>query len=233
MKPCSYHTHTFYCDGEDSPEALLQEALRLGCPEIGFSGHSYTPFDPEFCMSLENTKRYRRDILALKERYAASIRVYLGIEQDFYAPCPEESYEYIIGSVHYLKVGGKYWIVDKGEDSFCTAVKECFDGDYYALAEEYYKTLGEVYEKTGCDIVGHFDLVCKFNEGNRLFDPSHPRYMAAVTRALTKLQKAPVLFEINTGAMARGYRTSPYPAPPILSLIREIGKAAIHTSYLA
>ena len=45
MTPSSYHTHTTFCDGKDSPEELVLEAIRLGCPEIGFSGHAHTAFD--------------------------------------------------------------------------------------------------------------------------------------------------------------------------------------------
>ena len=41
----NYHTHTVFCDGRNTPEELVQEAIRLGCPEIGFSGHSYTSFE--------------------------------------------------------------------------------------------------------------------------------------------------------------------------------------------
>ena len=56
----NYHTHTHFCDGADSPEAIVREALRLGCPEIGFSGHSYLPEDTG-SMSPENTAAYRRN----------------------------------------------------------------------------------------------------------------------------------------------------------------------------
>ena len=41
----NYHTHSTFCDGADSPEELVIEAIRLGCPEIGFSGHSYLKED--------------------------------------------------------------------------------------------------------------------------------------------------------------------------------------------
>ena len=30
----NYHTHTTYCDGADTPEELVLEAIRLGCPEL-------------------------------------------------------------------------------------------------------------------------------------------------------------------------------------------------------
>ena len=52
MRLSNYHTHTVYCDGRDTPEELVLEALRLGCPELGFSEHSWLPgedwtMDPE------------------------------------------------------------------------------------------------------------------------------------------------------------------------------------------
>ena len=65
----NYHTHTIFCDGKDTPESLVEEALRLGCREIGFSGHSYTYFDESWCMSKEKTKAYRECILRLKSKY--------------------------------------------------------------------------------------------------------------------------------------------------------------------
>ena len=65
----NYHTHTVYCDGNDTPEALVLEAIRLGCPSIGFSGHSFTEFDQSYCMSRERTEEYKREVRALKEKY--------------------------------------------------------------------------------------------------------------------------------------------------------------------
>ena len=76
-------------------------------------------------------------------------------------------------------------------------------------------------ERTGCQIVGHFDLIAKFNEGDRLFDTSHPRYANAALEALDRLAEREVILEINTGAMARGYRSAPYPAPWLLRAMAE------------
>ena len=60
MTYSNYHTHTTYCDGADSPEELVLEAIRLGCPEIGFSGHSYLEEDTG-SMSPEGTVDYCRE----------------------------------------------------------------------------------------------------------------------------------------------------------------------------
>ena len=50
------HTHTVFCDGEDTPEAFVKEAIARGFDSIGFSGHGYAFFDDEYCMSREGTK---------------------------------------------------------------------------------------------------------------------------------------------------------------------------------
>ena len=69
--------------------------------------------------------------------------------------------------------------------------------------------------------MGHFDLIAKFNEGDKLFDTGHPRYVAAAMAALDRLAERDVICEINTGAMSRGYRSAPYPAPALLRAMRE------------
>ena len=88
--------------------------------------------------------------------------------------------------------------------------------DPYAFAEDYFALVGQVRDVTGCDIVGHFDLIKKFDEDGAVFDESHPRYRAAVRKALDALCPSRPIFEINTGAMAHGYRKTPYPSLWIL-----------------
>ncbi len=228
--PSSYHTHTVFCDGRDTPEELVQTAVALGCPAIGFSGHSYTAFDERYCMSEDGTAEYRRQVTALKEKYAGVIRILLGVEQDYYADAPTDGYDYVIGSVHYVLRDGVYLPVDESAELQQQIVREHFGGDFYAFAEAYYALVGDVYDRTGCTIVGHFDLITKFNENGVLFDQKHPRYRAAAGAALERLLAAPVTFEINTGAIARGYRTTPYPEPWMLQRIRAAGRPTVRTS---
>ena len=229
MKLSNYHTHTCYCDGKDSPEELVLEALRLGCPELGFSGHSFIPFD-DCCMSEQGTLDYQQEVRRLQEKYRDRIRIYLGIEQDYFSPLPTDAYEFVIGSVHYTSRDGQYLSVDEGRDSFARNVQEHYGGDYYAFAEDYYDLVGGIYEKTHCTIVGHFDLVTKFNEKQEFFDTAHPRYRRAALSALERLLTAPVLFEINTGAISRGYRQTPYPEPFLLREMEKRGARLILSS---
>ena len=210
MYYANYHTHTCFCDGRDTPEQLVREAIRLGCPALGFSGHSYAPYDAA-CMPKERILPYQAEIRRLQSAYSGQIRILLGIEQEYYSDEPTEAYDYVIGAVHNLRHGSEYRSVDHTRERLIAIVDDWFGGDWYAMVEEYYRLVGDLYEKTHCRVIAHFDLIEKFNEAGDLFDRMHPRYRAAALGALERLKTAPVIFEINTGAIARGCRTMPYP----------------------
>ncbi|MBQ0038743.1 MAG: histidinol-phosphatase [Clostridiales bacterium] len=225
-----YHIHTTFCDGKNSAEEMVQAAVEKGMTAMGFSGHSHMAFDESWCMSVEDTGQYRREIARLREEYADRIDILCGVEQDFYSDADTAGYDYIIGSVHYLCVDGNYIPVDESPEILRTAAEKHFGGDIYALAEAYYATVGQVWERTHCDIIGHFDLITKFNEGGVLFDESEPRYVRAWHAAADKLLESGALFEVNTGAISRGYRTAPYPAAPIRQYLTEHGARFILSS---
>ncbi len=214
-----FHVHTRYCDGQASPEKMVRAALERGMPAVGFSGHSHTSFDESWCMSRAGTRAYRAEVARLKEKYAGRIRIWCGVEQDMYSDASTAGYDYVIGSVHYLHVGGAYLPVDESAAHQTDAAARCFGGDIYAYVEAYYRQLAQVQEATGCGVIGHFDIVTKFNEGGALFDENHPRYVTAWQAAADTLLRSGALFEINTGGLARGWRSVPYPAPPILAYL--------------
>ncbi len=215
------HTHTVYGDGKNTPEEMVLGALAAGCTSLGFSEHSPlpAPIDPDgWTMAPEDVPTYRAEVLGLREKYRERLAIFLGLEQDLDSPPPGDGYDYLIGSVHTVWADGVPLSVDEGRDSFVRAVGEHFGGDFLAFAEAYYGRVAQV-ARTGCQIVGHFDLVTKFNEGGALFDETDPRYRAAALSALEALPVKDLLFEINTGAMSRGCRTTPYPAPFLLRAI--------------
>ena len=216
------HTHATFCDGKNTPEEMVRAALSLGMDALGFSSHAPCPVPGDDAgMRPEQVSAYRAEVLRLREQYAGRLEIFLGLEQDYFFFPNQESWDYVIGSVHYVEKDGTYLGVDYSEAVFLQNVEQHYGGDFYAFAEDYYRLVGDVAERTGCQIVGHFDLITKFNEGDRLFDTTHPRYMAAALAALDRLAERDVIFEINTGAMSRGYRTAPYPAPALLRAMRE------------
>ena len=225
-----FHVHSTCCDGKNTLEEMVRAAIDLKMTRIGFSGHAYTSFSEVYCMSLEDTEKYARDIAELKEKYKDKIEILCGLEMDYFSDKPQIKTDYLIGSVHYVKKDGKFLDVDSAEEHFKSYVESYFDGDYYAYAEEYYALVGDVINKTNADIVGHFDLMCKFNEGNRLFDTQNPRYIAAARAAIDKLILCGKPFEINTGAISRGYRTEAYPEIQFLKYIAEKGGRVILSS---
>ena len=190
MTPSNFHTHTHFCDGKNTPEELVLEAIRLGCPKLGFSGHSYTFFDESYCMSQTGTQEYIRQVRALKEKYADRIQILLGVEQDYFSDTSTEGYDYVLGSVHYVLKNGCYLAVDESKEAFVADVQTHYAGDYYGFAEDYFALVADLHRKTGCQILGHFDLVTKFNANGDLFDPNHPRYQAAANKALDALLQA-------------------------------------------
>lgn len=224
MTPSNFHTHTHFCDGKNTPEELVLEAIRLGCPKLGFSGHSYTFFDESYCMSQTGTQEYIRQVRALKEKYADRIQILLGVEQDYFSDTSTEGYDYVLGSVHYVLKNGCYLAVDESKEAFVADVQTHYAGDYYSFAEDYFALVADLHRKTGCQILGHFDLVTKFNANGDLFDPNHPRYQAAANKALDALLTAPVTLEVNFGGIAKGHTKSPYPAAGFLARWLRAGK---------
>ncbi len=225
-----FHVHTTFCDGKNTPDEIVISAISRGMDKIGFSGHSYTFFDEEYCMKKEDVAKYKAEILALKEKYAGKIEILCGIEQDFYSKMSTDCFDYVIGSVHYIKVGNGYFPIDNDVQTLRDASEKYYGGDFYALCEDYFDTVSKIPEKLNADIIGHFDIVCKFNEKHNLFDEDNQRYVSAYKKAIDKLVKYNIPFEINTGAISRGYKTTAYPSPKILDYIKEKGGKFILSS---
>lgn len=224
------HIHSSFSDGEDLCEDIVKEAVLRGFKSIGFSEHSFVPFDAEGTLLLENTEAYKKEVLRLKEKYAGQINIYTGLEMDFFSGLDRAGYDYIIGSSHYVKVGGEYMCVDYSVDNFEKGVKKYFGGDYFKCCEAYYETVSEIYEKTHCDIVGHFDLVSKFNDVLAFIDEESDAYMDMVKSAAERIVKKCSVFEINTGAVARGNKREPYPSKRIMKLLSDMGASFILSS---
>ncbi|MBQ4129387.1 MAG: histidinol-phosphatase [Ruminococcus sp.] len=230
MKKVDLHIHSTYSDGKNTPQEIVANAVKMGIDIIGFSDHSYTPFDLSYCISKEDITKYKAEIISLKNEYKDKIDILLGIEQDYYSTEETNDYEYIIGSVHYIKKDGDYIPIDESAKILIDAANKHFDGDIYSLIELYFETVCDVVCKTNCDIIGHIDLISKFNENNALFDEKDERYITAYKNACDKLISFNKLFEINTGAISRGYRTSPYPSSNIYEYLKSKGARFILSS---
>ncbi len=63
-----------------------------------------------------------------------------------------------------------------------------------------------------------------------LFDEQSKEYLGWSLEAMQALKGKIPFFEVNTGAIARGYRKTPYPTPTLLKEFKRQGFGAIITS---
>ena len=225
------HTHTTYVDGKDTPEEILLTAIERGFDSIGFSEHSYlrhSTFPNQ--LTREKMERYKKEIKDLKQKYRGKIGIYCGLEYDFYSDIDKSGFDYLIGSVHYLDCGGRVLTFDRGLTETLDYISSNFGGDSLAFAESYFETVARLPERGEFDIIGHFDILTKNNELGGFIDTSSKEYLALGFEAIRALKGRIDLFEVNTGAISRGYKSIPYPQTDFLKEFNRLGFGAVITS---
>lgn len=224
------HTHSLYDDGIDSIADMVQTAKDKGFTILGFSGHAFNPIDTG-SMTLEKTKQYQEQIKVFKEKTEQEgLKIYLGIEEDSLTPVDPTQYDYVIGSVHFLEKDGITYPIDYSKEEFERMAREGWNNNFDSLAHDYYQAIEKQANNPNIDIVGHIDLITKYNEDEEYFSFEDPKILKYATQAIEKLAQAGKIFEMNTGAIARGYRKTPYPALPLLKVIHQFnGKVLINT----
>lgn len=225
------HIHSTYVDGKDTPEEMVLEAISKGFDSIGFSEHSYLPYSPRSSRFTEaQAKRYAEEVHDLKRKYQDQVQIFCGLEYDFYSNMDTASFDYLIGSVHYLDCGGQIVSFDKGLPETIDYIRAYFDCDALAFAKKYYETVARLPEKASFDILGHFDLITKNNETGKFLDVSSKEYLGIGFETIHALKGKIPFFEVNTGSLARGYRTTPYPQLEFLREFRQQGFGVVITS---
>ena len=230
IRLCAVHTHSTLCDGKHTPAEMARVARAAGVRSFGLSGHSHTliPSD-RGCVLPAEDGAYRAEIGALRQPYDGEMEILAGIEWDSLADVPHTGWDYWIGSVHNLLVDGRYYAIDWDREKLSACRDEAFGGDIWALVEAYYRSVATVAAEKPT-ILGHIDQITKFNEGGAFFDEGDPRYRRMALAALEAASPAETLLEINTGAVARGYRSVPYPPLWLLRRWRELGGRIIVTA---
>ncbi len=214
----NFHTHSTFSDGNNSCEEIVRSAIELGMSAIGISDHGYTSHDLSYCV--KDTEAYRREVLRLKEKYKDKIEVYLGIEEDIEERLCREDFDYILGSSHYFFIDGEYYPVDLSRDCIKKALDIC-KGDTLKLAESYYSRFCDYILSRRPDIIGHFDLITKYDEEGEPFFLGNREYDALAEKYIGIAAESGCIFEINTGAISRGYRKTPYPTGKLLYTLKK------------
>ena len=224
------HTHTTYDDGRDTPEEMIETAKEKGFSSLGFSVHSHMHFAPERGVSLERCEQYKSHIRRLKEENGSAFPVYCGIELEVLSKIDFSGYDYIIASTHYMAIGDEIVGFDRSAEEVKRVIDRYFGGDGMAYARRYYEGVASIPTFGSFDILGHYDLVTKHAEKESFFDADSPVYRRYALETLDALKGKIPFFEVNTGAIARGYRTTPYPDPIILKEMKRMGFGAMISS---
>lgn len=216
----SIHNHCTFCDGNHSAEEMVLTAIEKGFTDFGLSSHC-----PIECLgpnwTLKNEDEYRKTVLELKEKYKDKIRVYCGLEMDFYSNSREgKGYDYLIDSVHELFKDGEHFSVDHSPECF-EILLNVFSGDGYKASKLYYDTVKAMLSERDVKVLCHVDLVTKFNDGYKYFDEGDERYLREVYSTLDYAIEKDAIIEVNYGAIARKCKKTPYPAAYLLNFLRE------------
>lgn len=233
MIKANFHTHTAWCDGKDTPETVILAAIEKGFSSIGFSSHAMLPENSlDWVLVPGKAEAYAEEIRALAERYADKIKVYCGVEADYIpgGACPDRSVyaaikpDYIIGSVHFVKSPDGFLVcADKSPEDLKDGICEHFGGSVESYIRAYFAQEREMVEKFDFDIVGHADLVRKFNVKYPYFSENDDWYVEELVKTADVIAASGKIVEVNTGAVSRGWFDDVYPSFAFRDLLRMRG----------
>lgn len=216
------HLHTTYDDGGNSVREMAEKGLLADFSSIGLCVHSPIPGE-YWCATEDGVRNFMSDVRAVAEELHDRMPVYCGIEFDSVSTCDLSPFDYVIGSVHVLQAPGGPWYYDASREDALRMIETVYGGDREQAAEDYFARVGSLAEIGEVDIVGHFDLLTKFDEPECIYDVHSARYRDAARFAMERLVNAGKIFEINTGAVSRGYRTTFYPSEDLLRDLFSLG----------
>lgn len=224
------HTHTNYCDGKDSVEAIVKQALQYNLRSLGFSGHAYAG-NKRDDIGMKNSVRndYYHEIRLMQEKYRDQITLFMGLEIDLINPIRPSFLDYTIGSIHYLPTKQGIIEIDNTPELLQEGI-EALGGNPLSLARAYYEAEVGFSKINNYEILGHFDLLTKFDETSQIFDENDKAYQTLALDAIEEIGKQGKIIEVNTGAISRGYKSQPYPALFILKRIHELHLPVIISS---
>ena len=228
MKYSNYHTHSLYCDGSDTPETYILEAINQKMSAIGFSSHAPLPFDNNYAVKDYELEEYKSEIRILQEKHSAKINVFLALEVD-YIPGVMENFskleklhalDYVIGSVHLVKekLSGQLWFIDGPDTHYTEGLLNIFQNNIQFAVRKYYEQVSDMISIEKPTIVGHIDKV-KMNNKDRFFSEDEDWYKHLLSQTLKTAAKAGCIIEVNTRGIYKKKSPSLYPGIPALEEI--------------
>ena len=227
------HAHGKYCDGRGELEQFVQTAIERNFRGLGFSSHAPIPVHSDWTMPEKELPLYLDEIETLKQRYKGQIDLYTGLEIDYVkglispadARFQKLKLDFSIGSIHslYDPQTGKHYCVYGPEEEVEHLINATFRGSSKKMIHAYYEASRELLAAGGFSFLGHLDLIKKLNKNSRYFDEASGWYREEIEHTLAVAREHNRMLEVNTGGIARGYITEPYPSPWIIELCGNMG----------
>lgn len=211
----NFHTHCTFCDGSATAEEMVVAAIGKGFSALGFSSHSDM---------VKDLPAYKAEIRRLAEKYKDNLRIFCGIEAEYDTLFGRGDLDYVIGSTHYLTApDGVRFAFDHSPQILADGIRDHFRGDSAAFVKAYFAQEREMIANYDCDIIGHIDLVRKFNAKHPYFDETASWYREELVKTADAAAASGKIVEVNTGAISRGWLDDAYPSPEMRYLLRERG----------
>lgn len=223
----NFHIHSTGSDGKMAPEEVVKEAIAAGIDFMCFTDHYRDPHgfvDPDWPTDKFFGQEYIKEVNRLKEAYKEKIDISLGVELDWIeeyrewtrAEIEKNKFDYILGSIHLLKLADKYYSFDfgDGQDSkFMEVVREF--GSVENLISFYYSQLRLLIKSGMYDALGHFDYIKRYNTDEKIFSESSDFYKGEIIAVLEELAKSGMAMEINLRGLMKSVKVQ-YPSLWIL-----------------
>ncbi len=216
-----YHMHTSRCGhATGTIEEYIEEAKRKGLEEMGMSDH--LPFlthrDASYTMDLTELPFYHIDMERARAAHP-DLSIKIGIEADYFQGLEEDvrelvgryAYDFVIGSVHFMKQPEGDWAFDDPRE-----IERWKNADVNEIYRNYYRLLQGAAKSRVYDIMGHVDLVKKFGHRASIDLTELVRETAQV------FARSEVTLEINTSGLRKPVKEI-YPSLDALKIYREAG----------
>ncbi|KNZ42695.1 histidinol-phosphatase [Acetobacterium bakii] len=223
----NYHIHSNYCDGKNSLEDMVLAGINAGFISMGLSSHMSLPFKNDWTMKEDDLEKYLFELSYLKKKYASFIELYYGLEIDYFLDRKDISIfskknmlklDYTIMSIHSIgsTFSDKVSYIDESQDDFLRAIRKFYDNSPKKFIQNYYDGIANMVITFKPDILGHLDLIKKYNQSNAIFDDQEKWYRKSVIECLEVVKESGIMVEINTGANLRVPGVGRYPSDWII-----------------
>jgi len=233
MKSSNYHTHTVFCDGQAEAVCYVNEAVRQGMASLGFSAHAPVNFPTGWTINPARVDEYYSEIHRLKREYAGCLDIYCGLEADFFPDILPEvqalysgySWDYIIGSVHFIGVrsNGRRWCIDGPHGDFLEGWRDIMDGDPLRPIRQYFETTRQMVRVMKPDIVGHVDKIKIQYRPDCMVPDTHPFFRKQLMATLEEIAATGCIVEVSTRGIHKGQTDDYFPGRWAIAEMQKMG----------